>query len=390
MTTPPTTAQEHDPSALRNRLVDRLLAAGHIRTTTVEAALRRAPRHACAPEVPVQTAYADDIIPTRHTPDGRICSSVSEPWLQADMLEAARLRPGHRVLEIGSGGYDAALIAELVGPAGEVTTADIDADVTDRSTRFLATTGYDRVRVLASDAEHLPTEAVPEDDFDAVIVTLTAWDLPWINMVAAGGRLVAVLRLHPYVWSIGFTQRDGALISDEPLTVCGFVPVQGAGAWDPHLRAPTSVACPSTRTTTPAPSAPAAAPARRGHRARDVTRTLAHERIGDGDHGEGVYEFAVHGYGPTGHLSATEMTEHVQHRQRNDRAAPCPHITVRLQDGTGPTSAGTGGLHLFHKKHTRIKTDWPVVPRAAALLTDGQGRCLAQQPGPARSPEGAE
>ncbi|MFF2205634.1 class I SAM-dependent methyltransferase [Streptomyces sp. NPDC058145] len=161
VTTPPTTAQEHEPSALRHRLVDQLLAAGHVRTTTVEAALRSVPRHAFAPEVPVQTAYADDITPTRHTPDGRISSSISAPWLQAVMLESARLRSGHHVLEVGSGGYNAALIAELVGRTGQVTTVDIDPDVTDRATRFLCATGYDRVRVLTADAEHLPPRGHP-------------------------------------------------------------------------------------------------------------------------------------------------------------------------------------------------------------------------------------
>ncbi|WP_257033863.1 hypothetical protein [Streptomyces sp. Ag109_G2-15] len=153
MTTPPTATQEHDPSALRNRLVDQLLAAGHIRTAAVETALRRVPRHVFAPEVPMRTAYADDIIPTRHTPDGRISNSVSAPWLLAVMLEAARIRPGHRVLEIGSGGYNAALIAELVGPTGHVTTVDIDPDITDRATRLLAAPGYDRVRALTADAD---------------------------------------------------------------------------------------------------------------------------------------------------------------------------------------------------------------------------------------------
>ncbi|GAA3214794.1 hypothetical protein GCM10020256_15890 [Streptomyces thermocoprophilus] len=186
--------------------------------------------------MPVETAYADDIIPTRHTPDGRISSSVSAPWLQAVMLESARLRPGHHVLEVGSGGYNAALIAELVGPTGQVTTVDIDPDVTDRAARFLTATGYDRVRVLTADAEHLPADVVPEGGFDAVIVTVDTWDLPWITMVAEGGRLVAPLRLHQYVWSIGFTKHDGALSSEEPLTVCGFVPMQGAGAWEPNLR----------------------------------------------------------------------------------------------------------------------------------------------------------
>jgi len=89
----------------------------------------------------VQTVYAEDIIPTRHTPDGRISSSVSAPWLQAVKLEAARIQPDERVLEVGSGGYNAALIAELVGPTGQVTTVDIDPDVTDRAARFLAAAG---------------------------------------------------------------------------------------------------------------------------------------------------------------------------------------------------------------------------------------------------------
>lgn len=42
-------------------------------------------------------------------------SSISAPWLQAVVLEQAGLRPGLRVLEIGSGGYHAALLAVLVG-----------------------------------------------------------------------------------------------------------------------------------------------------------------------------------------------------------------------------------------------------------------------------------
>lgn len=422
VTTPPTTAQEHDPSALRHRLVDQLLAAGHARTAVVETALRRVPRHAFAPEVPVQTAYADDIIATRHTPDGRISSSVSAPWLQAVMLESARLRPGHHVLEVGSGGYNAALIAELVGGTGHVTTVDIDPDVTDRATRFLRATGYDRVRVLTADAEHLPPEAIPEGGFDAVIVTVDTWDLPWITMVAEGGRLVAPLRLHQYVWSIGFTKRDGVLVSEEPLTVCGFVPMQGAGAWEPNLRTipgcgihlafedgtPTPVdkltpafdMAPSTVSThvtvggeepfdslslylagalpgfcrlsvdpnhhtglisPPPPHWPGAAMVRGSSLAR-----LAHERIGDGEYGEGLYELVIHGYGPAGHLAATEMAEHVQHWQRNHRAAPCPRISVQPKDATGPTCAYTDGLHVFPKKHTRIKIDWPVVPGKAA------------------------
>jgi protein-L-isoaspartate(D-aspartate) O-methyltransferase len=57
-------------------------------------------------------------------------SSVSASWLIAEMLgqaaDAAGGLRGRRVLEIGSGGYNAALLRELVGQSGAVTTVDID------------------------------------------------------------------------------------------------------------------------------------------------------------------------------------------------------------------------------------------------------------------------
>ncbi|MFJ1604618.1 methyltransferase domain-containing protein [Streptomyces sp. NPDC088253] len=235
VTTPPTTGLD-EAGALRHQLADQLAYAGHIRTPAVDKALRTVPRHAFAPEVPPHKAYANDTVATCHSDDRRITSSISAPWLQADMLEAARLQPGHRVLEIGSGGYNAALIAELVGPTGGVTTLDIDPAVTDRATRYLAQTGYDRVRVVSTDAEHLPVGIVPDGGFDAILVTVDTWDLPWIDALADGGRLVAPLRLHQYTWAIGFTKHDGALHSDEPLIVCGFVAMRGAGASDTNRR----------------------------------------------------------------------------------------------------------------------------------------------------------
>ncbi|MEU9777980.1 hypothetical protein [Streptomyces sp. NPDC047968] len=137
MTTPSTTDLD-EATALRRRPADRLAAAGHIRTPAVDRAVRAVPRHAFAPEVSLVAAYADDVVATRHSPDGTTTGSVSAPWLRADMLEAARVQPGRRVLEIGSGGCNAALTAGLVGPTGHVTTLDIDPAVTERAVRFLA------------------------------------------------------------------------------------------------------------------------------------------------------------------------------------------------------------------------------------------------------------
>ncbi|MGW7757926.1 methyltransferase, FxLD system [Streptomyces violaceusniger] len=421
MTTSPTTDLD-EATAPRHQLAGQLAAAGHIRTPAVHRALRTVPRHAFAPEVPVHKAYANDIVATRHSDEGRITSSVSAPWLQADMLEAARVQPGHRVLEIGSGGCNAALIAELVGPTGHVTTLDIDPAVTDRATRFLAQTGYDHVHVVTADAEHLPTGIVPADGLDAILVTVDTWDLPRIDALAEGGRLVAPLRLHGYAWAIGFSKRDGALHSDEPLIVCGFVSMQGEGARNATRRtvpgtgihlswedgAPLSVdqLAPSpTREPTvtqthvtvggqepfdaltlyPAGALPGFCrlsvdpdgengvlnpPPKHWPGAAIVRGTslarLATKRIGDGDDGNGRYEFVVHGYGPHGHLAAQEMAEQVLHWQRNHRAALCPRITVHpLADGDPASTAD--GAHVFVKKHTRVAIDWPIIPGTAAL-----------------------
>ena len=111
------------------------------------------------------------------------------------MIRQAAVQPGMRVLEIGSGGYNAALLREVVGDDGQVVTVDIDPEVTDRATRCLAAAGYDDVEVITADAEYPLT---PARTFDAIIVTVGAWDIPpaWSSQLAPEGRLVVPLRTH--------------------------------------------------------------------------------------------------------------------------------------------------------------------------------------------------
>ena len=64
-------------------------------------------------------AYNDEAVVTRQAQDGSPSSSSSQPSIMAEMLEMLALRPEARVLEIGAGtGYNAALLAHLVGPVG--------------------------------------------------------------------------------------------------------------------------------------------------------------------------------------------------------------------------------------------------------------------------------
>ncbi|GAA0284402.1 hypothetical protein GCM10009527_095590 [Actinomadura nitritigenes] len=213
---------------LRGQMVDALVADGMIISAQVEAVMRTVPRHRFAPDASLDEAYAPyKAVFTKKDAHGVITSSVSAPQIQAMMLEQAEVAQGMRVLEIGSGGYNAALLAELVGEAGEVTTIDIDPDVTARAERLLADTGYARVQVVAGDAEDGVAASAP---YDRILVTVGAWDIPpaWIAQLAPKGRLVVPLRIKGLTRSIAFDHAEDHLVGTSG-QVCGFVPMQGAG-----------------------------------------------------------------------------------------------------------------------------------------------------------------
>ncbi len=191
---------------------------GDIRTDELAAAFHAVPRHVFAPGEPLEAAYrSDDVVITKRDEHGIAISSVSAPPIQAIMLDQAELRRGMRILEIGSGGYNAALIAELVGAEGEVITVDIDPDVVDRARVCLAEAGYPWVNVMLADAEGG--------------VTAGAWDIPpaWSDQLADGGLFVVPLRLRGLTRSVAFERDDERLVS-RGYRLCGFVPMQGAGA----------------------------------------------------------------------------------------------------------------------------------------------------------------
>ncbi len=97
---------------LRQEMADGLTAEGWITSPHVEAAFRAVPRHLFTPPgTPLETSYDGHAAPVlKRAPDGSSLSSVSGPWLQAKMIAQAGVGPGMHVLEIGSGGYNAAFI----------------------------------------------------------------------------------------------------------------------------------------------------------------------------------------------------------------------------------------------------------------------------------------
>jgi protein-L-isoaspartate(D-aspartate) O-methyltransferase len=164
-----------DPAALRATMVNELREQDAIASEPVAAAFAAVPRHLFAPDATPQAAYAPHgTVIVKRDAQGATLSVMSAAHLQAVMLEQAGIEPGMRVLEVGSGGYNAALIQELVGEDGVVTTVDIDPDVVDRARACLASAGYDRVNVVLGDAEVGVPDGAP---YDRIIITAAAWVL---------------------------------------------------------------------------------------------------------------------------------------------------------------------------------------------------------------------
>ncbi|MGH3930494.1 MAG: rRNA adenine N-6-methyltransferase family protein, partial [Pseudonocardiaceae bacterium] len=155
--------------ALRRRLVDQLAANGSVRSREVRRAFAEVPRENFVPRFHhnhsagrrwvdgtdprqrdewLRAVYADEVlvVQTRPAPDlvdpgGAPTSSSSMPSVMAGMLEVLDLRPGQRVLEIGTGtGYNAALLCHLVG-AENLVSVELDPGLADSARDALSRIG---------------------------------------------------------------------------------------------------------------------------------------------------------------------------------------------------------------------------------------------------------
>ena len=166
---------------LRQQMVSHQLRARGIADERVLVAMSRVPRHEFAPEPYLEQAYEDHPLPIG---EGQ---TISQPYIVALMLEALRLSPGDRVLEVGTGsGYVTAVLAEL---AAHVVSIERHVSLADTARRLLDTMGYTNIRVVDGDGTRGFPEAAP---YDAIFVSAAAQATPpaLISQMTETGRMI--------------------------------------------------------------------------------------------------------------------------------------------------------------------------------------------------------
>lgn len=203
-----------DTERLRNALVDQLRADGNACTPAVENALRAVPRHVFVPDASPEDAYANAPVHIKYDTDGGSISCASQPGVVALMLDQLDAQPGERILELGAGtGYNAGLLARLVGESGHITTLDIDDDLVEGARAHLSSAGITNVEAVTRDGALGYAEGAP---YDRIIATVGAHGVPhaWLQQLTPGGRLLVPQRLKGTVCrSVAYEQRDGRWMS---------------------------------------------------------------------------------------------------------------------------------------------------------------------------------
>ena len=200
----------------RRAMVQRDLMGRDITDPQVLAAMGRVPRHLFVPPALEHQAYDDNPLPIGYG------VTISQPYIVALMTQAADIKPGQQVLEVGTGsGYQAAVLATLTN---KVYSIELIPELAQSARERLARLGFRQVQVKSGDGYLGWPEFAP---FDAIIVTAAAPEVPPAlkDQLKDGGRLIIPVgpTFGPQ-YLLRLTRR-GNTFQQERLTPVAFVPL---------------------------------------------------------------------------------------------------------------------------------------------------------------------
>lgn len=200
---------------LRKKLVD-LLRSKNITDENVLNAINNIPRHFFMDSALDNIAYEDRAFPIS---DGQ---TISQPYTVAYQSQLLQVKPGDKVLEIGTGSiFQATVLAEM---GAKVFTIERQKNLFEKTKQFIFKSKYPNLKFFYGDGfEGLPTFA----PFDKVIITAAAPFIPpkLIQQLRTDGFMVVPVDEGEHQRMLRLTKNAGGSYSEEAFENFSFVPM---------------------------------------------------------------------------------------------------------------------------------------------------------------------
>jgi protein-L-isoaspartate(D-aspartate) O-methyltransferase len=207
----------------REAMVERQLKRRGITEQRILDAFLDVPREAFISEDFAHLAYGDHPLPIEAG------QTISQPYIVALMIEAADIRAGDKVLEVGAGsGYAAAVISRI---AERVVAIERQHDLVEVARERLQRLGYDNIETVEGDGTKGCRDHAP---FDAILAAASGSHVPrpLVEQLAPNGRIVMPVGEPGWVQELDkVTKQQDGILKQENLGGVRFVPLIGEEGW---------------------------------------------------------------------------------------------------------------------------------------------------------------
>ena len=213
----------NDFAAEREAMVERQLRRRGITEPEILEAFGAVPREAFVSPKCAHLAYGDHPLPIEAE------QTISQPYIVALMIQAAAIKRGDKVLEVGAGsGYAAAVISRI---AAKVIAIERQHDLVAVASDRLRRLGYDSVEIVEGDGTKGCREHAP---FDAILAAASGSHVPrpLVEQLAPNGRIVMPVGEPGGIQElIKVTKQEDGILKQENLGAVRFVPLIGEEGW---------------------------------------------------------------------------------------------------------------------------------------------------------------